>query len=971
MNLKRFMACVATAVVLASASASMGITVAAAKALPAGSVVTIEGLIITQTFDTLYSTNSKSFQAEDATGGVTVYGVNADVDAVLAGRAIGDRINLTGKTSLFKGVFELGTPFTSTYVDHPGAPAPAPITIADMQDLSPTAEGFESRVVKLSNVKFTSTGTFVGGGSVYLSADGTSTGQRVQVYITGDTNTPNPLQGLAIPQGFVNFTGFVMQNDTAAPYDSYYEIVPFASNAIEELSPAAIAGNSVTVKNAARYTITLQGSAIGGGTLTYKIKQTADRMFPDVDHGLQGGTLYLPGTTTPVTIDATLPGNTVDFEPATDVSGWYQFKFATAQTGYADAEATVDVFIQDPGKVVITEIMYQPLNGSASKQFDWEYVEITNVSGSPITLDTLFDARLRLNPGVEHNLANASDYGTPAIDASIIPAGATQVIAENNGYRSTAQFLNEWNPGAGDATYPATGGDPSKIQRQNFMVLDYASSSGAVATPALDDTGDTLILLDVAGNCLDVVKYENGTNGWPTSNNYGSIFLESNKINVVDNDNGANWRLSATSVANSNAYMSVETFGLPVDSNVGSPALIPTQTTATFAATPTATYQALDGAINQGTTTYTSILLTGTDPNSLPLTYKITSLVQGLAPTTSSGGELKNSSLADVTVGATLVDGQLFFKPGATMTGRYALQFVANNGSADSPPAYVALQVQGHSNRIVISEIMYNPYNDATLEWEWVEVKNLTSADVALHSLIDGNDQATPVTDTSVPGNLIGITVPANGTRVLARAIASPVSPYSTEWFNPNSIANTVFIPDARWPALNNGNVTGKSFADKVLLFAADGELLDAISYGTAAPWPVDPNSPAIYAGHSSIYFTPGTLDTFANDNGANWAYSVAGTAGAYATANGLDFGSPGIGKSLIFDFNNDGAVDVTTDLPVFVGCASGPAVARTQSADCAKADYDSDNDVDMADYSAFQRCLQPTSVTPPAECLR
>jgi hypothetical protein len=74
---------------------------------------------------------------------------------------------------------------------------------------------------------------------------------------------------------------------------------------------------------------------------------------------------------------------------------------------------------------------------------------------------------------------------------------------------------------------------------------------------------------------------------------------------------------------------------------------------------------------------------------------------------------------------------------------------------------------------------------------------------------------------------------------------------------------------------------------------------------------------------------------------------------------------------TLVFDFNADGAVDVLNDLNVFAACATGPGIPRTDTAACRRSDYDSDNDVDAADFAAFQRCLMPADMAPVAGCLR
>ncbi len=939
-----------------------------ARSQPIGTEVTIENLVISSTTDLIGSTSSKNFHAQDATGGITIYGSNAAIDALLAVAGAGDQVTLTGKIDVYNGLFEIDLydgAATITKTGSPGIPAPAAVTVADFQDNSPTAEGFESELVRLDNVVFLSSGTF-GVGNYNVAAFGTTTPVAVVRISTSSLD----LVGQPIPGGACNLTGIFSQYDTSDPRTGGYQLLLRSMADIEQLSPGASAGTSITVKNAPQYTITLQGTPIGSGSLVYRIKQTADKMFPAYDSGVQGGTLYLPDGVTPVTLNADLPGNQVKFTPAPGVSGWFQFKFAVFQTGYAESSpAPVNIFIQD-GSVIMTEIMYDP----GGFEYDWEYVELLNLTGAPIALDTLYNGLFDAATGTKNNLANASSDGGVVPTPNVIPAGGTRVICEQTAYRTTPQFLNEWNPGAGDVTYPAEGGDLAKVQRKHLVVLDYAGTSGAVAAPALRNEGDLLALFATDGRCLDVVRYENGTNGWPTATGWGSIFLEADKLTASDNDIAANWRISATGVTGSIAYDGQETAGPPRDSDVGSPALIPSLTTVPVS--PPSAQGGTAGVFNQNQVSFSSIQLVGTDPPNDPpvLTFKLVSGCEGFSPTSGTAGTLLDGgTLSPVGAGSTLSGDTLLFKPTAGMTGRYAIAFKVNDGTADSQLAYMTLFVQDQ-NTVVITEIMYNPYNQLSSEWEWIEVRNLTNNPVALHSLLDEVARDYVYTGPSEPvENLVGITIPANSTRVIAKDVEDPFAPWLTEWqiVNPGLVH---FVPQAKWRDLNNSTGTGQDFCDRVYLYAADGKLLDVVSYDDAAPWPVD-------NGSSSIYVAADKRDTFLNDNGLNWSLSAVGVDNAYATLTTHegeggplpnDIGSPALLPDdllQIYDFDRNGNVD-DVDLTTFESCQSGPGVAHAGSELCQTCDGDDDTDVDSADFAAFQRCFNPDGLTPPAACL-
>lgn len=958
-----------TALLLLSAATATAGTVADAKTQPIGTEVTIENLVITSTTDLISSTSSKNFHAQDATGGITIYGSNAAIDALLAVAGEGDEVTLTGKVDIFNGLFEIDLydgPATIIKTGSPGIPAPTAVTVADFQEGSATAEGFESMLVKLNNVVFLASGTF-GVGNYNVAAFGTTTPVAVVRVSTSALN----LVGQPIPGGACNLTGIFSQYDTTDPRNGGYQLLLRSTADIEQLTPSASSGTSITMKDAPQYTITLEGTPIGSGSLVYRIKQTADKMFPNYDSTVQGGTLYLPDGVTPVTLNADLPGNQVKFTPAPGVSGWFQFKFAVFQSGYAESSpAPVNIFIQD-GSVIMTEIMYDP----GGFEYDWEYVELLNLTGSPIALDTLYNGLFDSATGTKNNLANASSDGGTVPTPNVIPAGGVRVVCEQTAYRTTPQFLNEWNPGAGDVTYPTEGGDLSKVQRKHLVVLDYAGTSGAVAAPALRNSGDLLALFATDGRCLDVVKYENGTNGWPAANGWASIFLEADKLTASDNDVGANWRVSATGVTGGIAYQGQETAGPPRDSDVGSPALIPTQTTAPVS--PPIAQGGTAGIFNQNQVTFSSIQLVGTDPPNDPpvLTFKLVSGCEGFSPTSGSAGTLLDGgTLAPVGPGSTLSGDTLLFKPTAGMTGRYAIAFKVNDGTADSQLAYMTLFVQDQ-NTVVITEVMYNPWNQLSSEWEWIEVRNLSNADVPLHSLLDEVARDYVYTGPSEPvGNLVGITIPANSTRVIAKDVVDPFASWLTEWqiANPSLIH---FVPQAQWPALNNNTGTGVDFCDRIYLYAADGRLLDVVAYDDSAPWPVD-------NGNSSIYLAADKRDTFLNDNGLNWSLSTIGVANAYATLTthddgGVpvpnDIGSPALlpdDLRQIYDFDRNGRVN-DVDLTAFELCGSGPGVAHSGTSVCQICDADDDNDVDVKDFAAFQRCYNPDGATPPAECLQ
>jgi Family of unknown function (DUF5689) len=190
-------------------------TISAAKALPVGSAVTINSVVISTSIDLTASTASTTFNVQDATGGATVFGSNADITTVLTGLSAGDRINVSGTTSSFNGLFEIAQPSlaTSLVTAAVGVPAPVLTTAADYQNLSANVERFESELVTLPNVHFTgliANQTFAGSTN-YIATDGiNNVTVRVQTLSSS-------LVGDVIPIGQVNITGVLAEFDAANP----------------------------------------------------------------------------------------------------------------------------------------------------------------------------------------------------------------------------------------------------------------------------------------------------------------------------------------------------------------------------------------------------------------------------------------------------------------------------------------------------------------------------------------------------------------------------------------------------------------------------------------------------------------------------------------------------------------------------------------------------------------------------------
>ncbi|MES2589630.1 MAG: endonuclease [Bacteroidota bacterium] len=227
---------------------------------------------------------------QDATGSIAAYG------SMLNGVNRGDSITVTGPMIEFSGLLEVST--VTNVVNHGQVGIPSPTNVA----IPNVNESIEARLVRLDNVTFVETGSFVAN-SNYNVTDGTNT---LQVRVSG---SGTDIDGTTIPTGAISLTGLVGQFNTA------YQIIPRALNDIVayvapgqeinvKIGGASILTNStyvigntvnttVTIENygaanmdvtgvsftganAADFSTTYTGSTIGAGlTQTFDVVYTA------------------------------------------------------------------------------------------------------------------------------------------------------------------------------------------------------------------------------------------------------------------------------------------------------------------------------------------------------------------------------------------------------------------------------------------------------------------------------------------------------------------------------------------------------------------------------------------------------------------------------------------------------------------------------------------------------------------------
>ncbi len=171
-----------------------------ARSHPDGDMVKVRGVV---TFGQPSSTNAKTIFLQDLTGGIAVYDPKADT------LHLGDSVEVKGVLKQYSSLLEL-SPVDSVRLLVRGVPMPAPKIIT----LAQASESYESQLVKIYGVRFTSSGMFSGGtaGTTYTITDGVT---QLPLFIPFNS----ALVGANIPGGLMDIVGVISQHTT-------YQLIP-------------------------------------------------------------------------------------------------------------------------------------------------------------------------------------------------------------------------------------------------------------------------------------------------------------------------------------------------------------------------------------------------------------------------------------------------------------------------------------------------------------------------------------------------------------------------------------------------------------------------------------------------------------------------------------------------------------------------------------------------------------------------
>ncbi|MBK8845246.1 MAG: T9SS type A sorting domain-containing protein [Bacteroidetes bacterium] len=185
------------------------ISIAAARALPVGSTVTVTGVCLNGA-----ELGSNIRYINDGTGYIAIFG------NLVSTSTTGDEITVTGATVQFQNLLEVGT-LTNATINSSGNLLPAAALITPFQ----LDEMHESWLIKMDNISFANAGAVIGGNATYNFSN--SNGETGVMYVRGGS----PLIGQTLPLGNVNATGICTQYQSSYQFllRSMADLVPVGS----------------------------------------------------------------------------------------------------------------------------------------------------------------------------------------------------------------------------------------------------------------------------------------------------------------------------------------------------------------------------------------------------------------------------------------------------------------------------------------------------------------------------------------------------------------------------------------------------------------------------------------------------------------------------------------------------------------------------------------------------------------------
>ena len=556
----------------------------------------------------------------------------------------------------------------------------------------------------------------------------------------------------------------------------------------------------------------------------------------------------------------------------------------TAAAAIAAIAAAAGQANADPaniGKVIITEIFANP-DGPDNAEF----IEIFNTTNDPIDISGWVVRDEDSVPSI------------PFPPGTILgPRQALAIVGANFALRPN----DPDNPGQYLPTTPTW--TPMMWQDgwgNSGNVLVLAGSFTIANTPTLFN--EVPFILDADGTVVDVVNYQNGVNGWPPTTNARSYVLLPQFLNHIDNDDGRAWVLATQgelgAAVSQQVFYFADPDGIPGSGdeisfeimrqgNVASPGFVDDNVNNAFR---DCNGNGIDDAIEifMG-------LVGDCNFDRIPDDCEIDCNANGIP----DNCEFANLPERDCNRNGILDDCEIAQDPSLDLNGDGII-----DGCEDI-------------NKIIITEIMIDPFTSP--EMEWVELYNRSNetVDVSGWRLADIEQNGDPLTfpipegTFMAPGEVLVLCFAPNDPNISIEDIERD---YKNAWGQ-----NIRFVPLRRWGAraqngtqtaeilaLIRGAIVDDSVNPPVVTFP--GFIVDIANYSNGNSNNEPLNGWPQTDGHGSFYLIGTALDASANNQGTNWRLAIEGLDGVFRSGEfnsgeplptwvtnfGNDFGSPG-----------------------------------------------------------------------------
>jgi phosphatidylserine/phosphatidylglycerophosphate/cardiolipin synthase-like enzyme len=402
-------------------------TIAAARAMPEGSTVTVRGVV------TNGSELGNSIRyLQDATAGIAAYKTNA-FNVILRG----DSISVTGVLKMYNQLLELD-PVTSFTAIAP-KPVPDPIVITPAQ----MSEMYEARLVKMIDVTFANAGGVFAANTNY---NVTANGQTCQVRVNAGSTGPNGLVGQIIPADQVTIVGICSQFHYSDPTAGYQLLLRDQDDIMSNSS--ILFTTPIAVSN-----ITTSSFSLGWNT---NIAGTTELHYGRTPQ-LELGYLNASGSGTTHTINIT------GLNPS-DLIYVQAFSVAAPDTGFSGLK---NFITQSVSSGTIKTYFTRPVDTTVSTGTNaiqiYRAVDDTCIAYINRAKQTIDVAIYNFNVEGISNIANA-------LNAAYNRGVVVRVVTDGGTNNSAMQELN---PGIGKIPRPVTAG----IMHNKFMVIDGNSSN--------------------------------------------------------------------------------------------------------------------------------------------------------------------------------------------------------------------------------------------------------------------------------------------------------------------------------------------------------------------------------------------------------------------------------------------------------------------------------------------------------------